>query len=167
MTIRMQKRGFSLIEMLVVVAMIAIMAAWAVPTYVEHVARARRAQAQADLQNIVGKLEKYYSVNFAYTNLSVLLSGDVNATGNVWVKQGNRIHYEMSAERCDATTPLTRCVLLICDPASSQTKKYEGRLSLNTLGEVGWDKDKDGIEEKNGVEDCPEEQTWESNSGFC
>ena len=41
--------GFTLIELMIVVAVLAILAAIAFPSYQEHVRKARRAQAKADL----------------------------------------------------------------------------------------------------------------------
>lgn len=60
-------RGFTLIELMIVVAIIAILAVIAVPTYMTYVLHGRRAQAYALLENDQAMLERCYAQNFSYT----------------------------------------------------------------------------------------------------
>lgn len=64
---RMQ-RGFSLIELMIAVVVIGILAAIAIPTYREHVASARRADAQALLLELAQFMERYYTANGRYVD---------------------------------------------------------------------------------------------------
>jgi len=59
-------RGFTLIEVLVVVVILAILAAVVVPRVMEHPGEARVARAKADIQAIVTSLNTYKLDNFAY-----------------------------------------------------------------------------------------------------
>lgn len=59
-------RGFTLIEVLVVVVILAILAAVVIPRVMEHPAEARVARAKADIQAIVTSLNTYKLDNFAY-----------------------------------------------------------------------------------------------------
>ena len=61
-------RGFTLIELMVVVAVIGILAAIAYPSYQEHLRNSRRAQAMADLSELAVTMERYHSVNNTYAN---------------------------------------------------------------------------------------------------
>jgi general secretion pathway protein G len=59
-------RGFTLIEVLVVVVILAILAAVVVPRVMEHPGEARVARAKADIQAIVTSLNTYKLDNFSY-----------------------------------------------------------------------------------------------------
>ena len=58
--------GFSLIEVMVVTAIIAVLAAIAYPTYTEHIAKSRRATAKATLLQAAQWLEREYTVSGSY-----------------------------------------------------------------------------------------------------
>ena len=58
--------GFTLIEVLVVVVILAILAAVVVPKVMEHPGEARQARAKADVQAVVTALNTYKLDNFTY-----------------------------------------------------------------------------------------------------
>jgi type IV pilus assembly protein PilE len=62
----MKNSGFTLIEVMVVVAIIAIVATIALPSYQEYVAKTRRAEAAGLLLEGAQALERYYSANGSY-----------------------------------------------------------------------------------------------------
>lgn len=61
-------RGFTLIEMMIVVAIVAILAAIAVPNYSRYVERGRRAEARELLMRVASAEERYYTNFNRYTN---------------------------------------------------------------------------------------------------
>jgi type IV pilus assembly protein PilE len=60
--------GFSLIELMIVVVIIAILAAVAVPSYRNYIMRGHRTDATRALQDTAAREESYFFSNNAYTN---------------------------------------------------------------------------------------------------
>ncbi len=60
------QKGFTLIEILIVIAILALLAAIAIPNYAEYTRKARRSDAQNTLMTLSNNLEKYYSDNNTY-----------------------------------------------------------------------------------------------------
>ena len=58
--------GFTLIELMIVVAVVAILAAIAYPNYTEYVRKSRRAQAKADLVEYMQLAERFHTVQNTY-----------------------------------------------------------------------------------------------------
>jgi type IV pilus assembly protein PilE len=67
---RTRMKGFTLIEVLIVVAIIGILTAIAIPAYRQYVVRAARHQAEATMLNLSQMEERYYSNNYTYYAVS-------------------------------------------------------------------------------------------------
>lgn len=61
-----QNRGFTLVELMIVVAIIAILAAIAIPSYTKYVRSARATEAVSNLASIQSFEESYFSENDQY-----------------------------------------------------------------------------------------------------
>lgn len=61
------KLGFTLIELMIVVVVVSILAAIALPSYNDYVKRARIAEMTSTLSDMRVKMEQYFQDNRAYT----------------------------------------------------------------------------------------------------
>lgn len=80
--VRDNARGFTLIELMIVVAIIAILAAIAYPSYTSFMQRGRRSDAQQLMVQMQNKQEQYILDNRAYSDNPG--SGGINAGGTGW-----------------------------------------------------------------------------------
>ena len=70
-----RRSGFTLVEMLVVVAMVAILSAVAYPSYVSQVTKGRRADAKQALVELAQKLERFYTERGTYVGATLGSAG--------------------------------------------------------------------------------------------
>jgi type IV pilus assembly protein PilE len=70
---KISNHGFTLIELMITIAIIAILAAIAYPSYQDSVRKTRRAAAQADLLQLSNFMERTFTENNIYNPTSVAL----------------------------------------------------------------------------------------------
>ncbi len=66
-----KNKGFTLIELMIVVAIIAILAAIAYPSYTQYKIRTNRADVQTEMMGIAQRLQSFYVINHNYTNATL------------------------------------------------------------------------------------------------
>lgn len=124
--------GFTLIELMVVVAIVAIIAAIAIPSYNNQVTKSRRADGQALLQEVMQAQHRHFSENLTYVTTLTTLAYGSNA--NIESQEG---YYQVSAGNCaDPDDDLTQCVLLTAVPQGPQAS--DGNLTLDSYGTKSW-----------------------------
>ncbi|MBA2491391.1 MAG: type IV pilin protein [Pyrinomonadaceae bacterium] len=125
---KIQARGFTLVELMIAVAIVAILAGIAYPSYVNQLQSSRRAEGQALVMEIMAAQERYYSSNNTYTSDLAqlgytLVSGNLDPDGG-W--------YRITAAAC-GTAALNACVNLSATGQGAQVD--DGTLTLNSRGE--------------------------------
>ena len=133
-------RGFTMIEMMVTLIILAVLAAIALPSYQESVLKARRTEARAALMKTMQQQERYYSLHTTYLAFSSV-SINENEKRFSWYSGENAqgSFYEISAQACKEKA-LRDCVLLTAQPGTSKVNaSYRdpkcGKLTLASSGE--------------------------------
>lgn len=125
--------GFTLIEMVVVLAILAIMAAIALPNYQDYVKRSRRSDAMIALERIANEQEQFYFDQNTYTrSLNDLSMSNLSPDR----------FYSLSIATVTNTLFIARAVAV---PGSSQ--EGDGNFERHSTGKEGWDPGEDGVYE--------------------
>ena len=75
---RKNTAGFTLIELMIVVAIVGVLAAIALPSYSAYVAKANRAAARGQLEQAAQYMQRFYAANDRY-------DADRTGTRDIWV----------------------------------------------------------------------------------
>ncbi|AIL73727.1 type IV pilin protein [Acinetobacter baumannii] len=125
------KNGFSLIEIMVVVAIVAILAAIATPSYLQYLRKGHRTAVQSEMMNIAQTLESQKIVNNRYPSDATIQS---IYGSNVSPIQGQALYKLAFATLNDSTWVLT------ATPISTSSQAGDGIICLNDQGQKFWAK---------------------------
>ncbi len=121
----LNNKGFTLIELMITVAIIGILASIALPSYRQYVVESRRSEGIAMLLQVMQQQERYYTEELSYTT-------DLTDLGFAVANPSSQnSNYTISAAAC-GSDPVNRCVLLTAAAQGDQT--VDGNLTLNSRG---------------------------------
>jgi type IV pilus assembly protein PilE len=120
-----QGRGFTLVEVMIAVAVIGILTAVALPSYRQHVANSRRADARAAILSLAQLMERWYTERGTYVGATVGASG-------IYPSASPQGYYTMSISAQDATT-----FTISAAPAGAQTGDACGSYTYTQAGTRG------------------------------
>jgi type IV pilus assembly protein PilE len=134
--------GFSLVELMIVVAVVGILAAIAYPSYLKSVKQSNRAAAKSALTDLAAREEKYLSINNTYIWGAGAIAGLYGATSTLTfplqVPGSGPATYQITQADITGTaaaglTPPTFTIQ--ADPVGSQTGDACGSFIINSVGQ--------------------------------
>ena len=108
--LRRKEKGFTLIELMIVIAIIGILAAIAIPQFTAYRQRGYNAAMQSDLRNAATAQEAFYSDSLTYTTDTTALNTrgfTPSPSVTVNVVSANTTSYEMTAYHIAGTKTWT------------------------------------------------------------
>ena len=135
--------GFTLIESMIVVAIVAILSTIATPSYTDYLVKQRRSQAKEAITAVVGLMEQYYYDNnhsYATAVVGSTLAHSATVPNN---STGTDVLYELSI------VATTDSYTITATPKNRQTD--DGVLTINNHGKKTW------------VVDSETRQCWETS----
>ena len=125
--------GFTLIEVMITVAIIGILAAVAYPSYTGYIAKGNRAEGRAAVMKMLQDQERYFTQMNTYVVVDAAaatgqplqnFSGSARATSK----------YFVGAAACSALLPINQCVQVTAVPQFGSGDPQAGSLTATSAG---------------------------------
>ncbi len=136
-------KGFTLIELMITVAIVAILASIAYPAYQDQVRSSRRSDAQGVLTSFALAMERFYTSNNTYLGAAGTQLVPANS-GSPWIfateapLDGATKYYNLTIKTGATKTTYT----LVATPKGAQADN--GNMELDSTGAKRWDRDNNG-----------------------
>jgi type IV pilus assembly protein PilE len=127
-------KGFTLVELMITVAIVGLLAAIAVPSYSSHVTQSRRVDAQGALISLGQAMERYYTEKSTYVGATLGAGGIF--PNEAPLDAGSK-YYDLSI-----TTQTSTTFTVQATPKNAQAG--DGNLTFDNIGTRGWDGHPDG-----------------------
>ena len=126
-------KGFTLIEMMIVVAIIGVLAAIAYPSYQRYVIKTKRVDMMSEMQNIASEIESRKLAQGSYNAISAGIKDDFAIE---YPRQGTQL-YDVTINPTVLTPPdntLTSKWIITATPKTNSQMTNDGILTLNYQG---------------------------------
>lgn len=135
------QKAFTLVELMIVVALVGILASIAYPSYTEQVTKTRRTEAQSALQQLAMAQERQYTLNGRYASTPAELKTLTGLTELTWsdadggFRTANAYYLAALAAGATATAYTLQATPVAGNPQANDS--YCTRMTLSSLGIKG------------------------------
>ena len=129
----MPQQGFSLVEMMILVAIIGVLASIAYPSYQSHVIKSKRTDMMSEMHNIANQIESRKLSQGNYNVISTSIKADF---ATAYPRQGTSL-YDVTINPEPLTPPdntLTDQWIITATPKTGTQVATDGTLTLNYQG---------------------------------
>ncbi|MGH1471406.1 MAG: type IV pilin protein [Cellvibrionaceae bacterium] len=135
--------GFTLIELMIVVAIVAILAAVGIPSYQQYVTKTKRTDCQGVLVNFSLSMERFFAGNNTYDGAAVGSATTGIPLPTVFPSEcpldsGTKT-YDLTIEAADASSYVLRAT-----PKAASGQSNDGLLEYTSAGIKRWDRNNSG-----------------------
>jgi type IV pilus assembly protein PilE len=137
-----QRSGFTLVEMLIVLAILSILASIALPSYAGYIVRTKRTEGQVALIEAMARQERYFSRHNSYIAFSAASEDPAAAEFPWWSGSSQSASaYELDGHACPGRA-LNACIEIRARPGTARVDaRFRdpdcGDLTLDSLGSHG------------------------------
>lgn len=131
-------KGFTLIEMMIVVAILGIVSAIAIPSYTEYVRKGKRTDAKVELLRIAQLQESYFVQNLSYAKDLTTGAGGLGIGATVESEQGEYTITvsSLTPAGCNGVSGANACTgyTLLASGNGAQSSDKCGNFSITNTG---------------------------------
>lgn len=128
-----QQKGFTLMELMIVIAVIGVLAAIALPSYKRNVTATKRTDMMTELQNMASRLEGQKVAMGKYVGVA-----------DTTYPQGSKSLYNITTNIDGNADGTNGDWIITANPIASGQMKDDGKLTLDSTGKRCRDKNNDG-----------------------